>query len=326
MSTILITGPSRSGKTSLADALLTRLREAGRSAAYVKPFSPTPGDDADYRFASEVLAGALGITAGPTPHPLSDGVDEAAAAVSDLRSQHDTVIIEAADGSPATQTLAEAVRRTSALEIHALHPIGQNWAHIADRAAVNWGNRLAALVVNAVPPYKQDAVTASASESSAGVNTVVIPESRAMLAPTVAQVAAHLGASWVQDPVNADAPVEHFLIGGNIMDNGPTYYGRYPNQAVITRAQRPDIQLASMLAQTRCLVLTGPGEATNYVRAEALERDIPLLQVSTSTIDTADALDRLIDAVTPHSLAKARNFAALLQRHAGAETVDVWLA
>ena len=323
MSTILITGPSRSGKTSLADALLTRLREAGRSAAYVKPFSPTPGDDADYRFASEVLAGALGITAGPTPHPLSDGVDEAAAAVSDLRSQHDTVIVEAAEGSPAAD-LAQALN-VRALEIHHYTP-GQNWAHIADRAAVNWGNRLAALVVNAVPPYKQDAVTASASESSAGVNTVVIPESRAMLAPTVAQVAAHLGASWVQDPVNADAPVEHFLIGGNIMDNGPTYYGRYPNQAVITRAQRPDIQLASMLAQTRCLVLTGPGEATNYVRAEALERDIPLLQVSTSTIDTADALDRLIDAVTPHSLAKARNFAALLQRHAGAETVDVWLA
>ncbi len=323
MSTILITGPTASGKTSLADALLTRLREAGRSAAYVKPFSPTPGDDADYRFASEVLAGALGITAGPTPHPLSDGVDEAAAAVSDLRSQHDTVIIDAADGSPATQ-LAEAVD-ARVLEIHAYSP-SQDWARVVDAAAVRWGNRLAALVVNAVPPYKQDAVTASASESSADVNTVVIPESRAMLAPTVAQVAAHLGASWVQDPVNADAPVEHFLIGGNIMDNGPTYYGRYANQAVITRAQRPDIQLASMLAQTRCLVLTGPGEATNYVRAEALERDIPLLQVSTSTIDTADALDRLIDAVTPHSLAKARNFAALLQRHAGAETVDVWLA
>ena len=109
------------------------------------------------------------------------------------------------------------------------------------------------------------------------------------------------------------------------MDNGPTYYGRYANQAVIARAQRPDIHLASMLAQTRCLVLTGPGEATNYVRAEALERDIPLLQVSTSTIDTADALDRLIDASTPHSMAKARHFATLLERHAGVESLGHWL-
>ena len=91
--------------------------------------------------------------------------------------------------------------------------------------------------------------------------------------------------------MNADAPVERFLIGGNIMDNGPTYYGRYASKAVITRAQRPDIQLASMLPQTRCLVLTGPGEPTEYVKAEARERDNPLLQVFTSTIETADALD-----------------------------------
>ena len=142
---------------------------------------------------------------------------------------------------------------------------------------------------------------------------MVVPESRVMLAPTVAQIADHLEAVWTLEPVNADAPVERFLIGGNIMDNGPTYYGRYANQAVITRAQRPDIQLASMLPQTRCLVLTGPGEPTEYVKAEARERDIPLLQVFTSTIETTDALDRLIDASTPHSVAKARHYAALLE-------------
>ena len=84
-----------------------------------------------------------------------------------------------------------------------------------------------------------------------------------MLAPKVGQVADHLDAVWTLEPVNADAPVERFLIGGNIMDNGPTYYGRYRNQAVITRAQRPDIQLASMLPQTRFLVLTRPGDPTD---------------------------------------------------------------
>ena len=138
------------------------------------------------------------------------------------------------------------------------------------------------------------------------MDALVIPESRVMLAPTVAQIGEHLDAVWTLEPVNADALVERFLIGGNIMDNGPTYYGRYHNQAVITRAQRPDIQLASMLPQTSCLVLTGPGEPTEYVKAEARERDIPLLQVALSTIDTADALERLIDAVTPHSLDMVR--------------------
>ena len=83
--------------------------------------------------------------------------------------------------------------------------------------------------------------------------------------------------------MNADAPAERFLIGGNIMDNGPTYYGRYHNQAVIIRAQRPDIQLASMLPQTRFLLLTRPGDPTDYV--------------------------------------KACHYAALLEQHAGAETL-----
>ena len=66
---------------------------------------------------------------------------------------------------------------------------------------------------------------------------------------------------------------------------------------------------------------TGPSEATNYVRASALERDIPLLHVSTSTIETADALDLLIGSSTPHRVAKAHHYAALLQRHAGPDAL-----
>ncbi len=324
MPTTLIAGPAAAGKTSLAAALLLRLRDAGRSAAYCKPFSATPGDDADHAFASGVLAGALGIAVGPPPRPLSGSVAEAAAAIAELARQHETVIVEAADGGAGGQTkageLAAAVD-ARVLEVRPYSP-EQDWGVAADETAGHWGNRLASLVINAVPPYRLDSVAAEAAQSWAKVDAPVIPESRFMLAPTVAQIAEHLGAVWTLEPVNADAPVERFLIGGNIMDNGPTYYGRYANQAVITRAQRPDIQLASMLPQTRCLVLTGPGEPTEYVKAEARERDIPLLQVFTPTIQTADALDGLLRAATSHSLVKVRRYAALLQQHAGAE----WLA
>ena len=316
MPVILIAGSPATGKTSLAYALLARLRDAGRSAAYCKPFSPTPDADADYAFASGVLADALGIAVGPGPRPLSASAADAAAAIAELRRQHETVIVEAADGSPAAELAAAANARVIEVRAYASE---RDWAQVADEAAARWGNRLACLVVNAVPPYRREAVAASVAESSADVDALVIPESRVMLAPTVAQIAEHLDAVWTLEPVNADALVERFLIGGNIMDHGPTYFGRYDNQAVITRTQRPDIQLASMLPQTRCLMLTGPGEPTEYVKAEARERDIPLLQVFMSTIDTADALDRLIDAATPHSLTKVRHYAALLEQHAVAE-------
>ena len=255
MPVVLITGPTGAGKSSLAYGLLARSSEAGHSAAYCKPFSAAPDQDADHAFATAALAGALGIAVGPAPRPLDGGVDDASSAIAELARQHEAVIVEAADGSPAAE-LAYAVD-ASMVQVSP-YSQGRNWANAVDEVAVRWGRRLAEVVVNAVPQYRRDAVAAGAAGSQADVDTVVIPESRVMIAPTVAQIGEQLQAEWALDPVNEDAIVERYLIGGNIMDNGPTYYGRYRNQAVITRAQRPDIQLASMLPQTRCLLLTGP--------------------------------------------------------------------
>ena len=322
MPTILIAGSSRSGKTSIAAGLLVHARDSGRTAAYAKPFSSAGDADADHAFASGTLAETLGITVGPPPSPLSNDVEDASADVAMFRDQAGTVIVEHSAAPPGADLADEVDARV--LEIVVYSP-GRDWGAAVDHAAGRWGNRLASLVINAVPPYQREAVAASAAESSADVDAVIIPESRVMIAPTVAQIADHLHAVWTLEPVNADAPVERFMIGGNIMDSGPTYYGRYANQAVITRTQRPDIQLASMLPQTRCLVLTGPGEPSEYIKAEALERDIPLLQVFTSTIETADALDHLIEASSPHSLAKARHYATLLESHAGQDTLKAWL-
>ena len=319
MPTTLITGPAGSGKSSLAYGLLALARDAGRSAAYGKPFSSTPDTDPDHAFASSVLTEALGVAVGPKPSADSEDNAAAPSAITDLARQSDVVVVEAADGSPAGE-LATAID-ARVIQILPYAP-GRNWASAVDEAAARWGQRLAGVVVNAVSQYQRDAVTVAAAGSRANVDAVVLPESRAMVAPTVAQIGEQLQAEWTLEPINEDALIERYLIGGNIMDNGPTYYGRYSNQAVITRTQRPDIQLASMLPQTRCLLLTGPGEPTEYVKAEARERDIPLLQVSTSTIDTADALGRLLAAATPHNLAKVRHFAVLLEEH----TSDDWLS
>ena len=59
---------------------------------------------------------------------------------------------------------------------------------MADRASGRWSNRLAALVVNAVPSYRTGDVAAA-----------VVPESRVMLAPTVGG-----GSSLRVNPVEAN--------------------------------------------------------------------------------------------------------------------------
>ena len=323
MPTLLITGNTLGcGKTSLAAGLLAHLADAGRPSAYYKPFS-ADADDGDARFVSSVLAEAWGVVAGPAPATVpadAAGIGQAASAVEALREQAGVVVVELTDSLDPAQ-FAETLGASVLLVLG--YPLGVENDSPAGIAAL--GDRLAGVVVNAVPPYRRD--EAARQAASAGIAApVVVPESRVMLAATVAQVASQLSAEWVLEPVNADALIERYLIGGNIMDSGPTYFGRYANQAVIARAQRPDIQMASMGRETRCLVLTGPGDATEYVKAEARERDIPLLRVASSTEDTAAALGGIVGQGTAHSLAKARHYAGLLRKHASPGVVESWLA
>ena len=357
MPVITIRSPLPSGgKTTLAAGLLAYLYATGRRGAYYKPYSPTPDSDADYQFFAGPLAadGGLGGLAGPPPVALGGRPRNLSATIDQLEAQTGFVIVELAQGTPPSR--APALRRARNLTIARygqLPPSDGNESATPESSAVESdGNDsppgesvessinasaapeststdadapdAAALpappvdVLTAVPPHRLDAAAAAGG--------VALPESRTLLAPTVAQVAAHLGAEWVQEPVNAEALVERYLIGGNIMDSGPNYFARHRNQGLIVRAQRPDIQLAGMLPQTRCLVLTGPGETSGYIRAEARERDIPLLRVAAGTIATAEALDGLTAQATPHSPEKAHAIARLLQQHAAPNPLAEWLA
>ena len=80
------------------------------------------------------------------------------------------MVIEAANGSPAEE-LADGID-AQVLEVHA-YAAGQDCVAVADRDAGRWGNRLAALLVNAVPPYRTDAWAVYIAESAADVDAMV---------------------------------------------------------------------------------------------------------------------------------------------------------
>jgi hypothetical protein len=194
---------------------------------------------------------------------------------------------------------------------------GLNAANVI-AAAAPFGRRLAGVIINGVTTYRVREVKEglAAELREAGVPVLgALPEDRGMLAVTVLQIADHLGGRWVQAPVNTGALIERFLIGGNIMDSGPTYFGRYANQAVITRSARPDIQLTSLMSGTQCLVLTEGGEPAEYIKAEAQEREVPMLLVEGNTLDTAEALGGVVDLANPYSPEKTARFANLLRQH-----------
>jgi len=309
----IVGNTSGAGKTSLAAALLVIANTAGKKAAYYKPFADGRTADSDVAFMSELLQ-SIGGPAVPAPGNKSDSGDlsSAQAEISKLESEAGRVVIEGPDSSEPYALEYKVVL------VHRYAP-GEGFASIGATIP-----NLAAIVVNAVPIHRRDEVARELAGQS--VPIAVIPESRGMLSVTVEQLAEHLGGQWVLDPVNADAPIERFMIGGNIMDSGPTYFDRYPHQAVITRVQRPDIQMASMCEKTCCLVLTGPGEPSEYIKSEALKRDVPLIQVRTNTQDTADALAGLLDKADARTAAKANHFAGLLEQYLGAETIEQLLS
>ena len=310
MSVIQIVGnQSGAGKTSLAAALLVTAANVGRKAAYYKPFADGRTTDADVAFISG-LQESLGGSAVPAPGNKSDSGDlsNTQAEVTRLESEAGIVVIEGPDSS------APYAIRSKTLLIHR----SSRESVAASIAAA--GPDLAGVVVNAVPIHRRNEVARELAGQS--VPVAVIPESRGMLTVTVEQLAEHLGGQWVLDPVNTDSPVERFIIGGNILDEGPTYFDRYPNQAVITRVERPDIQMASMGEKTCCLVLTGPGEPSEYIKSEALKREVPLIQVRTNTHATADALAELLDKADARTAAKANHFAGLLEQYLGAEALE----
>ena len=136
-----------------------------------------------------------------------------------------------------------------------------------------------------------------------------------MLALTLQQVAEFLEGQWVEAPSDPDRWVDRFLIGGNILDSGPNYLGRFPHQAVITRAARPDIQMASLMCDTRLLVLTEGEEPTEYIRVEAHKRDSSLLVVPGNTLETAESLGALVDMAHPYSSHKLARFTELAEKY-----------
>lgn len=316
------------GKSTLAAALLLKLTQSQTQAAYYQPFSgpDDPGPD----FIHQMLLSHGGAPATPAAQSLpagDSGLTEAAAeiiriAVASLQQSAAAVIVDGPSLTPDTGlTPTGAARLAEAAGAKALilfQHSPETTASEIMQTVEPFGSDLGGVALTRVTKHREEQARKGLLAELRSLGMPVrglIPESRILQGPTVRQIAETLGARWVQEPVAIDAPVERFLIGGNIMDSGPEYYGRYDNQAVITRAQRPDIQMASLLAGTKCLVLTGGGEPTEYVKTEALQRDVPLMAVSSSTLEAAEALAPLSSLAHPRNLAKITEFAQRLDTH-----------
>ena len=315
------------GKTCLIGALLSNLTQQGKNAGYYKPFSSSAAPDLDVSFVSQqLLSDSSSQVLTPQPLPSNSGTSSISQlvlnSIGTLAAATDLTLVEGPDltlddGHPSS-IASDLASLTDSKAILVVQYESDLDAGTIRTLAEPFQERLIGLVINHALIHRRQEITHELIQPlrNSGLPILgAIPEDRFMLSVTVQQIIEHLNGKWVQEPENINAHVDRFLIGGNIMDSGPSYFGRYSNQAVITRAERPDIQMASLMCDTKCLVLTGGEEPTEYIRVEANKKGVPLISVAGGTISTAEALNGLLERANPHSLAKVRRFATLMQEH-----------
>ncbi len=319
------------GKTALASALAARLSSAGRRVGYFKPFSTTPGEDADTAFVYGNALPHADQPVWPAPLKAPDSLNDDKVlqegtkqqirqSIETVSANSDVVLVEGASPSKSNGNSSEILQDIPELaDAQVLMIMQYSPSLTAERvseACQLFGQNLIGVVLNHVTRYKEREVTlnlAPAVETSGIKFLGAIPEDRLMLSVTVGQMAQHLDGRWVLGQEMDQELVENFLIGGNIMDSGINYFGRMDNKAVIVRGDRPDIQLAALSVPMTCLFLTGGHEPIQYVYHEAEQQEVPLLVVNSDTISTSHALDGLLEGSTVHHPKKLERFQELVE-------------
>ena len=159
-----------------------------------------------------------------------------------------------------------------------------------------FGDSLLGLIINKRTKHMANQVINSLVPSieSDGIKVLgVLPEDRRMLGVTVDQLKNRLNgnyAGFLTDDMK-NYLIEHFLIGGLILDWGVHYFNTRVNKAVISRGDRPDIQMSALATPTSCLVATSGVTPVEYIIYEAEQEEVPIIVVENSTLSVAKELE-----------------------------------
>ena len=334
------------GKSAVVLGLLRQLINAGAQVHYGKPLATSfeaqqSGAvllDDDVQFVGQILQlpqpqllpSLQRLSAASAREQLLQGGLQATAqtALSALRQQLQAVDASALVLLEAAGTLHEGVLHglsllqiahgldLPALLVHAWSD--ERSAEPLLEAKAQLGDRLAGVVLNAVPP---DRVELLRSETVPALERVgipvlgVLPRSPLLRSVTVEELVARLEAQVLCCQDRLDLLVETLSIGAMNVNAAMEFFRRRRNMAVVTGADRTDIQLAALEASTQCLILTGVGEPLPQLINRAEELEVPLLKVDHDTLTTVEVIEQAFGHVRLHEGVKATYAMRLVQDH-----------
>ncbi len=308
MSVLLIASDSPgAGKTATTLALASLAARSGKKATAVKPIASAP-DDHDIEIYTK-----LGHTG-----PVDAGDSEVSSTLSGVTSDADVTFVE----MPNSVAPSEVSAAAESLGANVLLVAAYRRDIRADDLS-EWttalGDRLTGVLVNGLTRYLGTEARANllpSLEESRIPCAGLIPEDRLMLSFTIESVRTALNGRYVVDEGDTDAPLEWFQVGGLSLDPGEIRFGLYENNAVITRGDRPDIQMSALNGSASCLVLTGGTDPIEYILYEAREEETPVMVIEPDTLSAMSALNDVTASPRMDTAKKVERFASLLEAHA----------
>jgi uncharacterized protein len=314
MTTLQIASYESCGKTALCAGIGKKLINAGKKVGYIKPVNLTEAastnDCPDAVFINEALelgedkqqVCAFNISQEKLWHDLSEDADSFAGKIKsacDLVAAGRDILIVESPGSLkndqvatlACYTIAEKVNTRVILLI--CHTTDFRDADI-DQVIKKLGERLVGIVVNQVPEGKLSDVKAQCEDyfKSRGVNVLgILPESRPLLGISVSEIAAALGAEIISSREKSNDLVENIMLGAMTPDSARDYYNRKRNKAVVTRSERPDMQLAALDTSTKCLIVTKQKPSMS-VMVKAEDKKVPVMVVNKDINEIVSAIEQ----------------------------------
>ncbi len=180
------------------------------------------------------------------------------------------------------------------------------------------GDRLIGIVLNAVNPKKLNDLKNNIVPAlgALGLDVYgVLPRSPLLRSVTVEELVRRLKARVLCCSDRLELLVETLSIGAMNVNSAMEFFRKRRNMAVVTGADRTDIQLAALEASTQCLILTGAGEPLPQLINRAEELEVPLLKVDADTLYTVEVIEQAFGHVRLHENVKASYAFRLVEEH-----------
>ena len=309
MNILLVVSPSQGdGKTAISLTLAHHIANSGKKVTALKPFASKTeiSNEADLSAFSNL------VTSKPLEWPMElpesglidargkadKGLEEVKKELSKIAQSYDLLILEL----PSKIPHEEQAKVAEFLEAKVLAVIRHKHALKTKKLKqylVSFGKSLSGVLINARTKYTSHDVQTLIIPELEDVNIKVfgtIPEDRTLLASTVDQVVEHLNGEYaLKIDDRSTELIENFLVGGWTMDEGALYFSTKDNKAVITRGDRPDLQMSALSTETACLIMTKGIKPIEYVEYEAQEEGVSIVVVDKDTISTMESLNSLVD-------------------------------